>query len=65
MLLKTWLPEREGAEQGHVLVWQGAGLGRTLGPAEGAPCSAQGVRHSLPARHCFDGEPTCSTPASH
>lgn len=48
-MLKTWLPEREGAEQGHVLVWQGAKPGRATGAqAERASFPAQGVRHSLP-----------------
>ncbi|XP_026975330.1 capping protein, Arp2/3 and myosin-I linker protein 2 isoform X1 [Sagmatias obliquidens] len=34
LLLKTWLPEREGAEQGHVLVWWGQRLGGPLGPRQ-------------------------------
>lgn len=49
LLLKTWLPERDGAEQGHVLVWQGAERGRTTGAqAKRAPWPVLGVRHSLP-----------------
>lgn len=49
LLLKTWLPEREGAERGHVLVWQGAEPGRATGAqAKRASWPAQGVRHSLP-----------------
>lgn len=48
-MLKTWLPEREGAEQGHVLVWQGAEPGRATGAqVKRASCPAQDVRHSLP-----------------
>lgn len=48
-MLKTWLPERVAAEQGHVLVRQGAEPGRATGAqAERASFPVQRVRYSLP-----------------
>ncbi|KAJ8777955.1 hypothetical protein J1605_014060 [Eschrichtius robustus] len=47
LLLKTWLPEREGAEQGHVLVWRGQRLGGPLGPRQKEALALPRVSHTL------------------
>ena len=62
LLLKTWLPEREGAEQGHVLVWWGGvGARGRWGPGRKSLFPAQDVRHSLPSGTA----PMESLPAPH